>query len=78
MECPKCRGYAGWICERHPDKPFMHDDCGGAGMPCDEPGCEHSLIAGAGTDARVSLISGAPPAGSDDNDGDGRLHAGDE
>jgi hypothetical protein len=46
MECPKCRGYAGWICESHPDKPFMHDypACGGPGMPCDEPGCEHSLI----------------------------------
>lgn len=49
MECQKCLGYAGWVCERHPDLPFMHKDangapCTGAGVPCDAPACEHSLF----------------------------------
>lgn len=22
-----------WVCEQHPDKPFLHDDCIGPGMP---------------------------------------------
>jgi hypothetical protein len=24
----------GWMCEEHPDKPWEHDDCGGAGELC--------------------------------------------
>ena len=24
----------GWVCEKHPAKPFPHDDCAGPGMPC--------------------------------------------
>jgi hypothetical protein len=23
----------GWICERHPEREFPHDDCNGPGMP---------------------------------------------
>jgi hypothetical protein len=22
-----------WVCERHPDEPWRHDDCPGPGMP---------------------------------------------
>ena len=33
MTCPVCLG-ARWVCEDHPDKPWEHDDCGGAGLPC--------------------------------------------
>lgn len=36
---PPCRCLAGWICEDHPDQPLDHDDCGGAGMRCDNPEC---------------------------------------
>jgi hypothetical protein len=34
--CPLCRGSAepGWLCEDHPDKPWQHDRCGGAGIAC--------------------------------------------
>lgn len=31
--CPICAG-TGWICENHPDQPFGHAGCGGAGGPC--------------------------------------------
>lgn len=34
-----CRCNEGWLCEDHPDQPLNHDDCGGAGMPCDNPEC---------------------------------------
>lgn len=44
MKCVKCGDAMGWVCEEHPDKPWPHDGCGGAGMPCDEPGCEFSLF----------------------------------
>ena len=27
----------GWVCEEHPRCPWPHADCGGAGMPCEEP-----------------------------------------
>jgi hypothetical protein len=27
-------GRAGWLCEDHPDKPWQHDRCGGAGIAC--------------------------------------------
>jgi len=32
-DCSRCED-AGWVCEEHPDKAMMHDDCSGAGMPC--------------------------------------------
>ncbi len=49
VECPKCRGFAGWVCESHPDQSFTHKtgdgkDCSGAGVPCPEPGCQHSML----------------------------------
>lgn len=34
-ECEFCEGTL-WVCEEHHDKPFEHDDCGGAGDPCPE------------------------------------------
>jgi len=39
MPCPSCFG-AGWICERHPDQPWPHEGCSGAGEPC--PACNTS------------------------------------
>ena len=36
MICDRCEDEA-WICEKHPDLPFEHDDCPGPGMPC--PDC---------------------------------------
>lgn len=32
-DCPICKG-TGWVCEEHPDKPWEHDGCGGAGGRC--------------------------------------------
>lgn len=34
--CPRCEGSPepGWVCEEHTDKPWGHDGCGGAGVPC--------------------------------------------
>jgi hypothetical protein len=32
-DCIHC-DHTGWVCEDHPDKPMLHDDCSGAGMPC--------------------------------------------
>lgn len=31
--CTICKG-EGWVCENHPDLPWQHDGCGGAGDPC--------------------------------------------
>jgi hypothetical protein len=39
--CPRC-GNGRWVCESHPDKPWLGEydcDCGGAGAPC--PVCNH-------------------------------------
>jgi hypothetical protein len=38
VECPICGGH-GWVCERHPDRPYESGsardcDCGAPGMPC--------------------------------------------
>ncbi len=30
----------GWVCEVHPDKPFNHEGCGGAGGICTNPNCD--------------------------------------
>ena len=35
---------SGWVCETHPTQPIAHhledgSACGGAGFPCEEPGC---------------------------------------
>jgi hypothetical protein len=44
IRCPRCAG-SGWVCEAHPELPMDHlleestEKCGGAGMPCEEPGC---------------------------------------
>ena len=31
--CPLCNG-SRWLYEDHPDQPWEHDGCGGAGAPC--------------------------------------------
>ena len=41
--CTRCQG-SGWVCETHPTQPIGHrlqdgSECGGAGFPCEEPGC---------------------------------------
>jgi hypothetical protein len=34
--CPNCEtGEPGWVCEDHTTRPFHHDDCEGAGTPCE-------------------------------------------
>lgn len=33
FRCSHCLD-EGHVCETHPDKPWEHDGCGGAGMPC--------------------------------------------
>jgi len=33
LACRLCHGKR-WICEAHPDQPWPHDDCPGAGDPC--------------------------------------------
>lgn len=36
MACPSCKGI-GWVCERHPDRPFDGSGgctCGGGEIPC--------------------------------------------
>ena len=43
LRCGKCDN--GWICEEHPDLPWPHDDCGGPGVPCENPACDFSIIA---------------------------------
>jgi len=34
--CPVCHGShePGWLCADHPDKPWGHEGCGAAGVPC--------------------------------------------
>ena len=34
-----CHCAEGWICERHPEQPWPHDDCTGPGEPCSNPDC---------------------------------------
>ena len=41
--CPRCQG-SGWVCETHPTQSIHHhledgSECGGGGVPCEEPGC---------------------------------------
>jgi hypothetical protein len=31
--CAKCLG-AKWVCEKHPELPWPHERCDGAGQPC--------------------------------------------
>ena len=33
----------GRICEDHPTEPMGHGGCSGAGMPCENPACGHSI-----------------------------------
>jgi hypothetical protein len=40
--CSKCKDQL-WVCENHPDRPWIGDGCclcGGAGMPC--PACNQT------------------------------------
>lgn len=57
MKCAKCGDACGWICEAHPDKPWPHDGCGAPGTPCDEPGCEHSLLGTASQASGVGALA---------------------
>jgi hypothetical protein len=60
LGCAMCAGSKepGWLCEEHPDKPWEHHGCGGAGMKCAcnpmaEVGWGRSMPSGRGT-ARCS------------------------
>jgi hypothetical protein len=36
----ECHCFKGWICEEHPDEPWLHDAaCDGDGVPCTDPDC---------------------------------------
>ena len=37
MACPLCEDER-FVCEKHPEKPWPHDDCAGPGIPC--PACQ--------------------------------------
>jgi hypothetical protein len=37
--CSRC--CRGWVCERHPEKPWPHDDCPGPGVNCPNPACPY-------------------------------------
>ena len=39
--CGRCAD--GWVCETYPDAPVGHEVCGGAGIPCENPECRHSI-----------------------------------
>jgi len=39
LTCGKCND--GWICEAHPDQPWLHDNCAAPGVPCDVPTCAY-------------------------------------
>jgi hypothetical protein len=60
LTCGKCDD--GWICEQHPDRPWPHDACAGAGMPCDMPVSDRSTAGADAIGARVLLV---PAAGGD-------------
>jgi hypothetical protein len=54
--CPRCQG-SGWVCETHRTQPINHRlqdglECGGAGSPCEEPGCRFRTHPINGDDAR--------------------------
>ena len=52
MTCAVCLGSL-WVCEDDPDKPWQHDDCGGAGAPCAcNPKAAVDFVKGVGPDAR--------------------------
>jgi hypothetical protein len=41
LTCGKCDD--GWICERHPDLPWPHDQCPGPAIPCDVADCPYRV-----------------------------------
>jgi hypothetical protein len=48
----ECSCNDGRICEDHPDQPWQHDGCGGAGMLCENPDCVVGRTLRAELDAR--------------------------
>jgi hypothetical protein len=42
----RCQGHCagGTVCEEHPDRPWEHDGCGAAGMPCENAACEFDAV----------------------------------
>jgi hypothetical protein len=41
LTCGKCN--AGWICERHPQHPWPHEDYAAPAMLCDVPMCPYRI-----------------------------------
>jgi hypothetical protein len=41
LEPFRCRCNRGWICQRHPDTPFLHGHCSGPGIPCRQRECPY-------------------------------------
>ena len=41
LTCGKC--FEGWVCERHPNQPWPHDECEGPGVPCTNPVCPYRI-----------------------------------
>jgi hypothetical protein len=42
----------GWICEKHPDQAWPHEDCPGPGQLCADPDCLAGRLRRAELDAR--------------------------
>ena len=62
MACPLCQD-ARFVCEKHPEKLWPHDDCAGPGMPCplcQEPGERPELPEGL-----ISIASTKDDGGTD-------------
>jgi hypothetical protein len=38
---PSCSCNRGWICDAHPDLPFLHSTCDGSGIACRNHACPY-------------------------------------
>ena len=56
MTCPICHDEQ-WVCEDHPDKPWLGGCCGGAGMPCTCSPMHHNYLTKQAADAAMKRIS---------------------
>jgi hypothetical protein len=54
----RCHCRDGWICEDHPDRPWQHDGCKGAGDLCRNPDCIPARV----KRAELDDVREAPPA----------------
>ncbi len=55
MTCPICRDEE-WVCEDHPDKPWLGGCCGGAGMPCTCSPMHHNYLSKLAAEAAMKRL----------------------